>query len=243
LTLLQWAVAFVSASVIGISKTGIPGSGILAIPAMALILPARQSVGVVLPMLIFADLFAIAAYRRHARWSALVRLFPWAAVGVVIGFLCMGRVNDRQLQPVLGAIILAMLALQRWLSSSPERQRIPGRWWFAGLIGLLAGTTTMLANAAGPVMMVYLLAMRLPKSEFLGTGAWYFFLMNWFKVPFSAHLGLITPSSLLLDAVLVPGIAAGALLGIPVARRIPQKAFTAAVELLSAAAAVRLIAG
>jgi uncharacterized membrane protein YfcA len=108
-------------------------------------------------------------------------------------------------------------------------------------MGLLAGTTTMLANAAGPIMVIYLLAMGLPKKEFIGTGAWYFFLGNLFKVPFSASLGLINPASLKLNLLLFPGIALGAVLGILVIKKIPEKSFSVIVQALTAAAALKLI--
>ena len=89
-------------------------------------------------------------------------------------------------------------------------------------------------------MMIYLLSMRLPKDEFIGTSAWYFFIVNWLKVPFSISLGLITPASLTFDAVLVPGVVAGALAGLYLAKRIPEKAFMIAVQVLTLASAVRM---
>ena len=99
----------------------------------------------------------------------------------------------------------------------------------------------MMANAAGPIMIIYLLAMRLPKIEFVGTGAWFFFVVNWLKVPFSANLDLMTAASVKLDLMMLPFIAAGAVIGIFFLKRIPQKAFIAVVQVLAAAAAVKLL--
>lgn len=226
---------------IGLSKTGLPGIGILAIPLMAWVLPARASTGVVLPMLIFADLFAVGYYRRFAVWSKLARLLPWAAVGVFLGYLALGRVNDQQLKPIIGGIVLVMLALNLLHNSGKEDRPVPARWWFAVLFGLLAGVTTMMANAAGPVMAIYLLAMRLSKNEFIGTGAWYFLLVNWFKVPFSAHLGLINSQSLQFNLVLFPLVALGALAGIKLLKHTPEKIFNHFVQGLAALAAVNLL--
>jgi len=226
---------------IGFSKTGLPGMGILAIPLMAWVLPARASTGVVLPMLIFADFFAVGYYRRFAVWSKLVRLLPWAAVGVFLGYLALGRVNDQQLKPIIGGIVLVMLALNFWRNYGKEDRPVPAWWWFAALFGLLAGVTTMMANAAGPVMVLYLLAMRLSKNEFIGTGAWYFLLVNWFKVPFSAHLGLINNQSLHFNLVLFPLVAFGALGGIKLLKRIPEKIFNHIVQGLEALAAIGLL--
>ena len=241
LTFYQWLVSGLSAVMIGLAKTGLPGIGILAIPLMAWVLPARASTGVVLPMLIFADFFAVGCYRRFAVWPKLVRLLPWAAVGVFLGYLALGRVNDQQLKPIIGGIVLVMLALNFWRNYGKEDRPVPTWWWFAALFGLLAGVTTMMANAAGPVMAIYLLAMRLSKNEFIGTGAWYFLLVNCFKVPFSAHLGLINSQSFHFNLVLFPLVALGALAGMKLLKHIPEKVFNYLVQGLAALAAVNLL--
>jgi uncharacterized membrane protein YfcA len=135
-----------------------------------------------------------------------------------------------------------MLAVHLWRRSRPDlREKIPTSALFAAPIGLLAGAATMLANAAGSVMMVYMLAMRLPKTAFVSTVAVYFLLMNLFKVPFSAKLGLINPESLLLNLALLPAVAAGALAGFVLLRKMPEKPFEAAVMVLTALGALRLM--
>jgi len=108
-------------------------------------------------------------------------------------------------------------------------------------MGFAAGFTTMMANAAGPVMVIYLLAMRLPKIEFIGTSAWFFFVITWLKVPFSVTLGLISWESLKLNLMMLPLIAVGAVGGILFVHRIPQKTFNAVVEILTIAAAIKLL--
>jgi uncharacterized protein len=241
LTADKWTLAAVSSLIAGLSKTGIPGLSIIFVPLFAFVLPARISTGALLPLLILGDIVAVTWYRRHAVWRHLLRLFPWAFAGIVIGFFAMGRINDRQLRPVIGVIVIIMLGVGLWRDlASKGKADVPSAWWFAALAGLLAGATTMLANAAGPVMMVYLLATRLPKDEFLGTGAWFFAVLNWVKVPFSIGLGLITPASLVFDAVLSGAVLGGAALGILAARRLPQKAFTVAVQGLTFVSAVLL---
>jgi hypothetical protein len=241
LTAGKWTLSAVSSLIVGLSKTGIPGLSIIFVPLFAFVLPARISTGALLPLLILGDVVAVTWYRRHAVWRHLLRLFPWAFAGIVIGFFAMGRINDRQLRPVIGVIVIIMLGVGLWRDlASQGKADVPSAWWFAALAGLLAGATTMLANAAGPVMMVYLLAMRLPKDEFLGTGAWFFAVLNWVKVPFSIGLGLITPASLVFDAVLSGAVLVGAALGILAARRLPQKAFTVAVQGLTFISAVLL---
>jgi uncharacterized protein len=238
----QWLIVGLAALLIGVSKTGIPGIGILAVLLMAMVIPARLSVGIILPMLIVGDVFAVSYYRRHAVWPHLVRIIPWAAAGIIIGWKAMNKVNDRQLGFLIGLIVLGMLVLNHWRNyRTKDELSIPTQWWFAAIIGLLAGITTMMANAAGPIMIIYLMAMRLPKNEFLGTGAWYFLLLNCFKVPFNTDLGLINGRSLVLNLVSLPMIVLGAVSGVPLARVIPEKMFGVLVQLLALAAALKLL--
>ena len=107
--------------------------------------------------------------------------------------------------------------------------------------GLLGGFTTMVANAAGPVMSMYFYAMRMPVLTFLGTSAWYFAIINLFKVPFSAGLGLISRDTLVMDAMLVPVVLIGAYLGAKAAKRIPQKVFERLILILTVVAAISLL--
>ncbi len=229
LTPWQWALLALGASLVGISKTGVAGVGSLTVAIFANVLPARESTGVVLPLLVCADVVAVTLYRRHAVWKHLWPLFPWAIFGIVMGYLAMDHINDRQMRRLIGGILIAMVALHLWrqlkFNGVSEEEAVPHRWWFAALTGILAGFTTMIANAAGPVMILYLLSMRLPKMEFLGTGAWYFFLLNLFKLPFSANLGLIHASTLHLNLILAPFAVLGAVVGRMIIPHINQKLF------------------
>jgi uncharacterized membrane protein YfcA len=237
----HWVLAYVTSVMVGISKTGLPALGILLAPLFAEVMPARASTGALLPLLITADAFAVIFWRRHGSWKHLVRLLPWAVAGIVAGYFAMGRINDLQMRYVLGAIVIVMLAVNVYREYVMGKDApIPTSWWFAAIAGFLAGATTMVANAAGPVTMIYLLSMRLPKKEFIGTAAWYFFILNWLKVPFSISLGLITAPSLGFDAVLAPAVVAGAIGGLFLAKSIPEKAFMIAVQALTFVSAVRM---
>jgi uncharacterized membrane protein YfcA len=243
--LWQWALACLGAFLVGLSKTGIAGLGVLSVALFALILPARESVGVVLVVLICADIVAVTAYRRQASWRHLWRLFPWTAVGIVIGYLVVGRIDDIQIRRLIGIILLTITAVhvvRRAIRapSAPQADQ-PRSIWFAPIVGMLAGFTTMVANAAGPIMILYLLAMGLPKLEFMGTAAWFFFAANLFKVPFSAALGLIDAASLSIDLLLAPFAIAGAVFGRAIIRHIDQRLFEVLALLLTAVAAVRLL--
>ena len=241
----QWATLVLGAFLIGLSKTGIVGIGPFAIALFALVLPARESVGIVLLILISADVVAVIAYRQHVIWSHLIRLFPWAALGILLGFLAVGRISDAYLARLIGLILVVLVVIHWWRQQQARRnaeaQYVPSSPWFAPSVGIAAGFTTMVANAAGPIMQLYLLAMRLPKMEFLGTAAWYFFLLNCFKVPFSYGLGLITPASLGIDLRLAPVAMIGALSGRAIIPYINQSLFEMLALVFTMLAALRLL--
>jgi uncharacterized protein len=228
LELWQWALGALGAFLVGLSKTGIPGLGILNVAIFALVFPARESVGLVLVILICGDLVAVTTYRRDASWPHLLRLFPWAASGIVAGYFALGRVDDWQMRHLIGIILLCLVVFQFVRSrraAALGSEVPPPPPWLAPIAGITAGFTTMVANAAGPVMVLYLLAMRLPKILFIGTAAWYFLLLNLFKLPFSASLGLVNPASLGVSLLLGPFAMLGALVGRPIAERLNQRLF------------------
>ncbi len=237
----HWALLAAGAFAIGLSKTGLPGLGALYVAVFANLLTAKAATGVVLPLLILGDAVALAVYRRRCAWPHLLRLFPWAAAGVAAGWWTLGRVSDAGASRLVGALLLAMLAAHFvWRRRAADEAPAPARP-VAAAAGLFAGFSTLMANAAGPVMTVYLLAMRLPKLEFLGTAAVFFFAVNWFKVPFLVDLGLIRADSLWLNLWLAPAVLLGAAAGRRLAARIDQRRFEAISLALAAVAAVRLV--
>jgi len=239
----QWLLAFIAAISIGIAKSGFGGLGMVTVLLMAEIMPARESTGVVLPLLIFGDVLAVGAFRRHTQWRYIVRMLLPAALGIVIGYFLMAqKIPDRVFRLLIGLIILALATMQFFRKTRPDKsERVPHRPCFASLTGIAAGATTMLANAAGPIMSLYLLAANLPKWEFVGTAAMFFLVVNLVKVPFSAHLGLINGSSLSFNVALFPAVALGIYLGRALLKRIPQNAFEQIVLIFTALASARLI--
>lgn len=238
-----WGVAVLVALCVGMAKTGLGGLGMVAVVLMAMILPARESTGALLTLLIAADVYAVIAFRRHADRARVIALLPPAAVGIVCGYFLMPRIPDEIFRQVLGGITLALLALlvwQRWANMGTKIAGHPGLVWLAGWG---SGVTTMLANAAGPVMTLYLLARRMPKMEFVGTAAWFFFAINLAKVPFSVALGLITRDSLVLTMVLLPAVLLGGFCGRWVVGRISQRIFDELLVGFTLLGAIRLIAG
>jgi uncharacterized protein len=240
----QWILAGAGAAMVGLAKTGIAGLGVLSVAIFATILPARESVGILLVILIFTDFVAVGVYRRDASWTHLVRLFPWAGAGVVVGAIAFGRMDDTLIRTVIGGILVGLVVLQLLRRKDTELplEENPNRWLVA-ITGLTAGFTTMVANAAGPLMVLYLLSMRLPKFTFVGTAAWFFLVLNLFKVPFSVALDLINPASLLFSLKLVPFALLGALSGRWIITHMNQRVFEGVALLLTLVAGVRMLIG
>jgi uncharacterized membrane protein YfcA len=246
LSVWQWLLLAVVAVFVGVAKTGIPGFGVLVVSLAAMNLPAKTSIGVVLPMLIFADIFAIIYYRRHADFKHIFRLLPATLAGIGIGYFLIDRIRNEQLKPMIGAIVLVMLAIYfvrqlRNNSQTDDVEQKKPHMLLAPVLGLFAGFTTMLANAAGPVTTIYFLMMSLPKKRFVGTAAWFFFIVNWVKVPLYVEKEFITIDSLKLNASLAGFIVIGIILGIFALKKIPQKAFNIIVQTLAAVAAIKLL--
>ena len=242
MSLGNWILAVVAAIGVGIAKAGLSGMGMFHVVVFAFLFGARASTGVVLPLLLVGDVAAVRTFHSHARWDYVRRMLPPACLGVVLAAWLMGDLDERVYRPVVGwiTLILAILQLVRmyrpgWFGNVPHAR------WFAWTMGILAGAATMLANAAGPVFAVYLIAVGLPKMEFVGTSAWFFFIINLFKVPFSVALGLIHGQTLLVNLILAPAVLAGVLAGRWLLERIPQRLFEHLLLAFAVLAALRLI--
>ena len=239
LSTAQWLLAVVAALGIGISKSGFAGVSLVHVLVMAHIFGDRLSTGVVLPMLVAGDICAVLAFKRHAIWKYVARTLPIAFVGVAIGTWLMTLVPESAYKPVIGWTVLVLVVLQVWRMWKPAMfETVPHSWPFAAAMGLMAGITTMMANAAGPVMGLYFLAVGLPKYQLTGTSAWFFLLINVYKIPFSAGLGLIHAHTLLFNAVLVPAIVAGLFLGRWLLAHVPQRLFDGLILAFAAVAAL-----
>ena len=242
LTHSQWALAVVGAIGIGVAKSGISGVAMLHVLIFAFLFGARDSTGIVLPMLLAGDILAVLAFRQHTRWEYIRRMLPPAIAGVIVGWLLMSRISEATYKPLLGWMVLVLVSLQFLRFAKPHLfDHLPHTRSFAWSMGLLAGAATMLLNGAGPVMSLYLLAVTLPKFELVGTSAFFFLILNCIKIPFSASLGLIRPDSLVLNALLLPAIAVGLFGGRWLVHRIPQRLFDRLLLLFAAVAALRLI--
>lgn len=226
---------------IGLSKTGVKGTSMLAVPLLATVFGGKASSGVMLPALILADIIGVSYYHRHAQFNYLWKLMPWTIMGVLSGTYLGQYIDDELFKDVMGGIVIISLAVMIWLERS-GKEKIPDYWWFAGLMGIIAGFTTMVGNLAGTAMAIYLLSMRLPKNQFIGTTAWFFIAVNVFKVPFHVwSWETITLNSFLLDLTLLPFIGIGALLGIKTVKLIPDNNYRWFVIGMTAIAVVFMV--
>nr|WP_233149731.1 sulfite exporter TauE/SafE family protein [Kineosporia sp. A_224] len=262
----------VAAVLVGFAKTAIGGVASISVAIFAATMPARESTGVLLPLLILGDVFAVWSYRKHAHWRTLLRLMPTVVVGILLGAVFVATVDDTVMRRTIGVVLVLLVAVNLWTRSRQSRERaaapvpaaaaktsVPAtspadaadaasaagtrraRHTAAAFYGSLTGFTTMVANAGGPVMSLYMLSMRMPMLAFLGTGAWLFALFNLVKVPFSVGLGLLDLHALGVDLVLAPGVVAGAAVGRWAIRRIDQVLFERVVLVVTVLSAVNLV--
>ena len=225
---------------VGFSKTAVPGLGILVVPILVTIFPPKEAMGVLVPMLFTGDFFSVVWYSHHANWPRLLGLIPGLIAGITVGGFVLWWLNDATLLPLLGWMILLLLGLHL-ASQRTSRHFIPNQKSVILMMGGLAGFATTVGNVAGPIMSIYLLAMGFSKEKFIGTGAWYYLIINGIKIPLYIGLGMITWHSLRFNALIVPAIALGAFLGKWMLPHIPPKLFAAAVIALTALGALRMI--
>jgi uncharacterized membrane protein YfcA len=249
LSVLDWSTLLLAALLVGFAKTAVGGAASVSVALFATTLAARESTGALLPLLLLGDLLAVRAYRRHADWAALLRLMPPVGVGVLAGAVFVAHVDDTTMRHSIAATLLALTAVHLWqrrpqrARSSPHAPRVATpSVRKTVLFGLLAGFTTMVANAGGPVMTLYLLSAGFAMLGFLGTSAWFFLVVNVFKLPFSVVLGLVTPASLALDAALGPAVVLGALVGRACIRRMDQAWFDRLMVVGTVASSLNLLA-
>jgi hypothetical protein len=236
--------ALVGALCIGLSKSGLAGTATLTVVLMAKAFGAKASVGLVLPLLIAADFMGWWLNRSGGSWRKVWAMAPPAILGVILGWLLLGKIDNDLARVTIGWLIIVLLCFKLVLDARREHfVALTSHHGFAWGMGFAAGVVTMLANAAGPVMTVYLLAQHLDKKEHIGVFTRFFLFINLFKVPFSADLGIIHPVSLMTNLVLLPAVVAGVLVGWQILKHIPQKAFEWTLFTLTLTAAVWLIAG
>ena len=241
-SIVQWLLLAVCAMFIGMSKVGVPGISMIVVPTLAIIFGGKASTGILLPILMMADIFGVAYYHRHAQWKYFWKLLPWALIGIGIALWVGKVVNDEWFKNIIAILVFASIGLMIWKDQKKGTNIFPDTWWFAASMGILGGFATMIGNVAGPVFAIYLLAMHLPKNSFIGTGAWFFLVVNFLKFPLHIFVWkTINWSTLTLDLLLLPAIAVGAFLGIILVKKISDKTYRTAVIIVTALSAFLLL--
>lgn len=248
LTLLQWSLAILCAIMIGMGKTGVGGIGTLVVPIMAFIFGGKPSAGLVLPMLVMADVFSVAYYHRSADWKIILKILPWAFAGIIVGLIVGNHISSHQFKQLIGILVIISLVVMLWLEYRKKRtlkankEILPHKPWIAIPFGIMGGFSTMIGNAAGPIMSVYLLSKNMPKKTFIGTAAWFFLIVNVFKMPLQIWgWHTITLKTLIFNLMLLPAIATGAFLGIIIVHRIPEKGYRWFIFVATIVSALALI--
>ena len=230
---LAFTIALGAAFILGIAKSGIKGLAVLIVTGLALVYGAKESTGILMPLLICGDILAVIYYNRHVKWIYLIKLLPWMVAGVLAGVLLGKNLPEYLFKSGMAIIILISVVMMYYWERKKDR-KVPTHWSFAALMGIIAGFTTMVGNLAGAFSNIYFLAINLPKNEFIGTAAWLFFIINLFKVPF--HIwswGTINGESFQISLSLIPTVILGFGLGVLLVRKIKNESYRQLILLLT----------
>ena len=234
LSTIQWVAVAFAVFLLGLAKSGIKGIGIIIVVLLAFVFGEKASTGILLPMLITADIMAVIYYNRHANWSYIKKLLPWMLLGVLVGVWVGNDISETLFKRLMALIILLSVLLM-FYTEKRKSQIIPNNQFVATMAGFLAGFTTMIGNLAGPIANIYFLAMRLPKNEFIGTAAWLFFLINLFKLPFHIFVWeTVNIKTLVLNSVMVPILVLGFFIGVLIVRQISNLNYRRFILLVTA---------
>ena len=238
----QWTILLLAAVLIGMSKTGFQGINTPTIPLLALAFGAKESTGIILPMLCLADLIAVLYYRRNAQWKYILKLLPYAIAGFFLAILVDRYIPASQFRLLMALCIFAGLIVMFWQERKGKGTLVTAKWWYSPAFGLMGGFTTMIGNAAGPIMAIYLLSMRLPKLAFVGTSAWFFLIVNYLKLPLQIFVwDNISWGSLTVNLIALPFIGIGAFLGIKLVKKLPESNYRKMIIWLTVIATAMLL--
>lgn len=230
---LAFTIALGAALLLGIAKSGIKGLAVLIVTGLALVYGAKESTGILMPLLICGDILAVIYYKRHVKWIYLIKLLPWMVLGVLVGVVLGKDLPEDLFKSGMAVIILISVVMMYYWERMKDR-KVPTHWSFSALMGMMAGFTTMVGNLAGAFSNIYFLAIKLPKNEFIGTAAWLFFIINLFKVPF--HIwswGTINRASFQISLSLIPAVIAGFCLGVFLVKKINNDKYRQLILLLT----------
>jgi len=238
---MSFLISLIAAFILGLAKSGLKGMGIVIVTLMALVHGAKASTGILLPMLIFADIMAVSYYNRHTQWKYLRKFLPWMIFGVLVGVYVGKDLPEQIFKNGMAVIILIsvviMFAWERY-----DKSKVPDKLWFSGTMGFSAGFATMIGNLAGAFSNIFFLATRIPKNEFIGTAAWLYFIVNLFKLPFHIFSWeTVNRASLMTDFYLLPGIVIGFLVGVKVVEKFKDHQYRKFILMMTAIGALVML--
>jgi uncharacterized membrane protein YfcA len=238
---VQWAIAIAASVILGISKAGINAVSIVTVTMLAHVFGSRTSTGILLPMLITADILAVWHYKRHTQWPYLVRMLPWMVAGVLLGTWFGKDLDESLFKKVMAGVILFTVAMMIWFDQK-KQVYVPAHWAFAGSLGLSAGFTSMVGNLAGGFSNIYFLSMRLSKVHLIGTSAWLFMLVNTFKLPFHIFAWkTVNADSIGINLSLLPFLIIGFFTGIRIVRVMAEERYRQMILWLTAIGVVVML--
>lgn len=241
LTNINWFLAFIAILLLGMSKAGIKGIGVVIVTLMAIVFGGKTSTGTLIPMMIFADIMAVIYYHRHTQWKFLRKLMPTMVIGVLIGVWLGNDISDEIFKRLM-AILILLIVVFMLVMEKRKSTEIPQNKLFSNSMGLLSGFTSMIGNLAGSFSNIYFLAMRLPKNEFIGTAAWLFLIINIFKLPFHIFVWkTISAQSLAINLALIPIIVLGFFLGIYLVKLINNELYRKFIIVVTAIGALIIL--
>jgi len=234
----NWVLILLGAFIIGLSKAGLKGIDMMNVTLMAIVFGGKASTGIVLPLLCVADVMAVLYYHRHAKWPHFWKLLPWMVIGILIGVYVGKDIDEALFRKIMAIIIVLTVIIMFWLEIR-KTPVVPENKFFASGLGLVSGFTTMLGNLAGAFSNIYFLAMRMPKNDFIGTAAWVFLVINWFKLPFQViYWKNINTTSLLTDLWLLPALVIGFFAGLKIVAKIKDDGYRKVILVLTLAGAI-----
>lgn len=241
ISIASWVMAATAVFLMGVSKAGLKGMSIFNVTLMALAFGSRASTGLIVPLLIVGDIFAVIYYNRHTQWKYILRFLPWMILGIFVGVLIGKDLPEQEFKWGMVTVIFISLGLLYWWDRR-KTEHVPTHWLFAGSMGIMAGICTMIGNLAGAFTNIFFLGMRLPKNEFVGTAAWLFFITNTFKLPFHIFVWkTVTVETLLINLRLLPAILVGLFLGVVIVKKINEKNYKRFILIVTAIGAIAIL--
>ena len=225
LDFFNWAISLIAVFILGLSKAGIKGPSVIYVTLLALVFGGRASTGILMPLLLVGDVFAVIYYQKHVIWNHLFRLLSWMAVGVLIAVVIGKDLEEEFFKKIMAITIFISVIFMFWWDLKRNKS-IPNYPVFRPFLGLFAGFNSMIAGVGGAFANLYFMAMQLPKKQFIGTISWLFLLINCFKVPFHIFVWkTITFESLMINFYLIPAEIIGLLIGVRIIKRINENQY------------------